>query len=248
MAISERTLKILFARSGNQCAKPGCSNKIIEDATAADPAAVIGQAAHIIADSDAGPRADPDMPREQRDAEPNLVLLCPTHHVIADRQENTYTVEELTNWKRRHEAAVVAKMDALVPGLTFKELEVVAQEVQMSPHSLAEDFSLTNVRSKMDKNDLTARVEGPMRTGMLGAEIVASYIERTATVDPDFPNRLRSGFVQEYETQRESGLAGDDLFLALQAFASSGSSDLMRQVAGVSVLVHLFRICEVFER
>jgi len=250
MPFTTPTIKALFAKSGNRCAKPGCPKKILEDETLDDPAQVVGQIAHIVARSDNGPRADPTMPQEDRDSEPNLILLCPTDHTVADRQENTYTVEELKTWKQDHEAAVDRQMDELVPQITFQELEVVAHRVETSrvdDEKIDASFTLTQVRDKMSKNELGPPSERFMQMGMLGADVAKNYIEETALVDRSFPDRLQAGFVAEYESLRSQGARGDELFLALHSFASSGSVDLKRQVAGLAVLVHLFRICDVFE-
>lgn len=97
---SDRDLKILFGLSGNRCAVPGCPNEIIARETDADPAAVVGHVAHIVASSEKGPRGDPDFPKDQLDREPNLLLLCAHHHAIVDKQEGTYTVERLRRWKQ----------------------------------------------------------------------------------------------------------------------------------------------------
>jgi hypothetical protein len=98
---SDRDLKILFGLSGNRCAFPTCRNEIIARATDFDPAAVVGQVAHIVASSEKGPRGDPDFPKEQLDREPNLLLLCGQHHALVDKQPNTFTVEQLRRWKQK---------------------------------------------------------------------------------------------------------------------------------------------------
>jgi hypothetical protein len=247
MGVSPTTAKLLALKSGNRCAKPGCPRHLTESAIAYDPEVVIGQIAHIVGQANNGPRADPSMSREDRDAEDNLVLLCRDHHAIADRQENTYTVDELRRWKRDHERQVDLRMEALVGEITFLELELVADAVASTPLTGNAGFTLTEVREKMAKNALTDRVSHDMSVGMLGADLVKDYVAERAAMSPDFPERLRGGFVAEYERLHAEALRGDDLFLALRAFASPPHEDLKRQVAGLAVLVHLFRICEVFQ-
>ena len=34
----------------------------------------------------------------------NLLLLCPNHHTVVDKQFETYPAEMLKQWKRDHEA------------------------------------------------------------------------------------------------------------------------------------------------
>ena len=73
------------------------------DETPFDEKKVIGQIAHIVASSVSGPRGDPDFPAERIDDESNLILLCPSHHVLVDAQPATYTVAVLRGWKREHQ-------------------------------------------------------------------------------------------------------------------------------------------------
>jgi len=187
------------------------------------------------------------MPPDERDAPENLLLLCAEHHRVADRQENTYTVEEMRRWKREHEAQVHQQMETIAGRMTFAELEIVADAVASSPITAKSGFNLTAVRAKMTTNQLSDRVANDMSVGMVGADLVQNYVAMRASHDADFPDRLRGGFMTEYDRLSGLGLRGDGLFLALRSFAAAAHHDLTRQVAGLAVLVHLFRICEVFE-
>jgi hypothetical protein len=247
MAVRRRTAQLLALKSGNRCAKPGCTNRLTEPATAYDAEAIIGQIAHIVSQSDDGPRADPLMPPEERDAVDNLLLLCREHHAVADAQENTYTLDEMRAWKQEHERFVDEQMAEAVGEISFRELELVADEVANTAVASGNGFTLTEVREKMGKNDLTDRISYEMSIGMLGADLVKDYVARRAAIAPDFPDRLRGGFVREYDRLRRENLSGDELFIALQRFAGGPGHDIKRRAAGLSVLVHLFRICEVFE-
>lgn len=67
------------------------------------------QAAHNVALSDHGPRADPTLPIEARNAVSNLLLLCSTCHDIVDKNNGeAYTVEELSRLKAEHETWTAA--------------------------------------------------------------------------------------------------------------------------------------------
>lgn len=103
--ITRRTLKILFARSGNQCAHPGCAVPIIGPATENSDDIVIGQIGHIYPHSgERGPRGKSGPAPENPNSHENLILLCPNHHRIVDGQHETYPTETLRSWKREHEA------------------------------------------------------------------------------------------------------------------------------------------------
>ena len=94
-----KTMKRLFALSGNQCAMPGCEAKIVDP----DTNAVVGVICHIKGSKPKAPRYDPSQDNEARHGFDNLVLLCGTHHKIIDDNEGEYTVESLLSIKREHE-------------------------------------------------------------------------------------------------------------------------------------------------
>jgi tetratricopeptide (TPR) repeat protein len=93
-----KTIKRLFAVSGNQCAFPDCTTPLVVDDT------VVAEICHIKARSPDGPRYDPDQDEKERHAFDNLLLLCPIHHKIIDADPATYTVEKLGQIKAEHEA------------------------------------------------------------------------------------------------------------------------------------------------
>ena len=104
--VSDRDKALLWGRAAARCCHPDCKVFLIEPATAEDDDAMFGQAAHIVAHSDKGPRADPEYLAEQLDFYDNLILLCGNHHTIVDKQPNTYTSDDLRGWKSEHEAWV----------------------------------------------------------------------------------------------------------------------------------------------
>ena len=93
---------MLWGRSGNRCAFPGCRKVLVEGETETDDASIVGDAAHIIAESPDGPRGISQLTAEERDKNDNLILLCKAHHKIVDDQFHTYTVEVLRQYKYDH--------------------------------------------------------------------------------------------------------------------------------------------------
>lgn len=110
MAISLKTHKLLWGRSGSKCAMPDCRHDLIADETETDDESVIGDEAHIVAKSPDGPRGESTLTAEQRDQYDNLILLCRTHHKIIDEQPNFYTVDKLKEIKRQHEEWVKSSL------------------------------------------------------------------------------------------------------------------------------------------
>lgn len=91
--------------------------------------AVIGEEAHIRSARDTGPRYDAQYPREKLDTYGNLVLLCPTHHSIVDKDGGAaWPTEAVEKFKSTHEQAVDAATSAA--DLTARDLqELLAAQI-----------------------------------------------------------------------------------------------------------------------
>jgi hypothetical protein len=100
MAISDATRKLLWARSGDRCAK--CKCPLTEDGLAPAPPIVVGQECHIVSGKMGGPRFRPLEPATV-DSYENLILLCPSDHTIVDKQPDRYPEDVLKNLKTKHE-------------------------------------------------------------------------------------------------------------------------------------------------
>lgn len=211
-----------------------------------DPEIVVGEIAHIVSDSDIGPRADATMPSEARRGYPNLILLCPNHHVIVDGQASTHTAEDLREWKAAHEKWVQERLADEAAEISFAELELVTSALLVSPVRPEADLTLTDPSEKMSRNGLTASTRHLLQIGQLRFQDVQDYVSDTARIDSTFPDRLRSGFINEYHHLLDEGFVGDELFAALSKFASAQSADLRRQAAGLAVVTYLFHLCDVF--
>jgi hypothetical protein len=107
MAPSQKDLKILFQRSGNRCAFPGCTKVLVYPESDLDGPVVLSEVAHIVARSPDGPRGEHPLPLEERDKYDNLILLCEEHHHIVDNQPQTYTIERLRQIKAEHEKLIL---------------------------------------------------------------------------------------------------------------------------------------------
>lgn len=104
MAISLRTRKALWGRSGNQCALCRCPLVMLD--TGISPESVVGEECHIVAAGIYGPRADESFPIAERDCCENLILLCPAHHKIVDDHPDLYPADKLRHLKSIHEKRV----------------------------------------------------------------------------------------------------------------------------------------------
>ncbi len=98
MSVSPRVLKVLWARAGGVCSFPGCGLELAFDANV-----LLGENAHIVAQSREGPRGEYEPPGGDIDGYENLILLCDVHHKVVDAQPATYTVAKLVQMRRDHE-------------------------------------------------------------------------------------------------------------------------------------------------
>jgi hypothetical protein len=106
---------MLWGRAANRCAFPECRRELVIDASETDDESLVGDACHIVADSENGPRGQSFLSAEERDKYANLILLCKIHHKIIDDQHNLYTVERLQQIKRTHEQWVSESLYSFDP-------------------------------------------------------------------------------------------------------------------------------------
>lgn len=110
MAISSKTRKILWGRSGNRCAI--CRHELTMEVREVDGKSVIGEECHIVARTFNGPRGNSSLTTEERDEYENLILLCRNDHKLIDDQTSTFTVERLQDIKSQHEEWVRGKLSS----------------------------------------------------------------------------------------------------------------------------------------
>lgn len=106
MAITDRTRKNLWAKSGNRCSI--CKTELFsnnEDTKEFN----VGEECHIISSKTNGPRHKPNI--KDYDEYDNLILLCRNHHRVIDELADTYTEELLRYIKSNHENWVQSTID-----------------------------------------------------------------------------------------------------------------------------------------
>lgn len=97
LAPKTEVLRALFARSGNQCAFPECTQPIINTKNK-----FIGQVCHIEAAMEGGERFNLESNDEHRRSYENLLVLCYPHHIETNDVEE-YPVDRLVLMKKKHE-------------------------------------------------------------------------------------------------------------------------------------------------
>ena len=109
MPLAIRDRKILWARSGNRCAFPGCAQELVERGYGQAANIVIGEEAHISARRPSGPRG---IGTGGDDTYDNLLLLCRTHHRIIDEQPDVFTTDpKLLLFRLRNDSSTSDSLD-----------------------------------------------------------------------------------------------------------------------------------------
>jgi Uncharacterised protein conserved in bacteria (DUF2326) len=177
---SFKTLKVLFGLSGNKCAVPGCNNPIIKAGTDLSGELVVGQICHIYAASDDGPRGKLGLTAAQKNAPSNLILCCPTHHVIVDGQHTDYPASELLQWKRTQERAYRTRLSFSINSIGYSELEVTAKALMSHQAPSASDTTIISPKDKIKKNGLSASVEFLLNLGAAKSREVETVLLKAA--------------------------------------------------------------------
>jgi endogenous inhibitor of DNA gyrase (YacG/DUF329 family) len=243
--VDNREIKKLCMKNGKYCAI--CHVNLIVENQAHSYDTIVAEVAHIKGKKLGSARYDPNMSKKERDSEDNLILVCPTCHKKIDDQPETYTANKLLQIKTEYEKWVGERIQAAIIDVSFAELAVVTKYVASGQASQIESYNIIPPRDKIRKNGLSQKVTDLITMGMTQVKQVAEFIDRCP--DIDFGNRLKEGFVAEYERlKNEEKYQGDDLFFGLLDFASKGTTDFPEKAAGLAILVYLFEKCEVFEK
>jgi len=245
--IKDKDKKIVCISSGNRCALPDCRRELIEPGKDGDADSIVGEIAHVKGEKPGSARYDANMNDAERNNHKNLMLTCPNCHKKIDDQPKTYTAKKLYEIKKEHEVWLRECTKTEIVNITFVELEVITKYLVSGEHATSDSLDVVPPKEKIKKNKLSGETEALITMGMTQVSQVAQYID--GSPDASFGERLKQGFVKEYERlKKEEKLDGDELFMALFNFASVGSNDFKQKAAGLAVLVYLFEKCEVFEK
>lgn len=247
MSASYPTKIILAFRSGGVCAFQPCGKHLTYDAKVGDDT-YVAEAAHIRGEKPDAARYDADMTDKDRDDVRNLLYLCTDHHTVIDKVEADWPVATLLTLKESHETKVRQTMEAAFADVAFPELQTAISWVSCQVPATDGAFDLLAPAAKIEKNALSNGARHIIAAGLTSRATVAAYVEAETQLDPDFPERLKAGFLEEYFKQRKLGHKGDELFELMCAFAQRGLKKQVERTAGVAVLVYLFEICDVFEK
>lgn len=251
----ESQVRILFGRSGGQCSYPECGEYLVVPSRArSDMPKNVAKIGHITAASPGGPRFNASLTVEQRRSEPNLMLLCGTHHDAIDSQLEFHTVEWLREAKDQHIKMLVRGNRYAMGHVGFKDLQMVCDAlimgVTVSDDEIDAIEPAIDIDDKIRLNDLEGDTKPLIELGMAQGKEVRTFLASMDQIVAGFSTRLTSRFKALYYRGVSEGLSGDDLFQDLLGAAYENCGPQLSpesEAAALAVLTHLFSICEVFE-
>ena len=95
----------LWVAAGGRCQYPGCNKYLLEEALSKQ-GGKYGAVAHIVAKSPKGPRGDSERSELLANDFSNLMLLCPEHHTLIDRNIEEHPEDVLRKYKEDHERRI----------------------------------------------------------------------------------------------------------------------------------------------
>lgn len=198
---SEKTIRRLFALSGNICAFPSCSSPIVETA-----GTITGEICHIKAQSVGGPRFDKTQSEQDRHAFDNLILLCRRHHKMVDAEPDVYSVDALQQIKGIREAQL-GRPEQAADTFYAKILLNAMGRVEVNNNTgnvvIASPGAIVGDTIHVKTSRKTVKVQPP--AGTIGADQAASrYIlylinryNEFAVVDTSRPGKFNYGIISK---------------------------------------------------
>ncbi|MBW3521831.1 hypothetical protein [Chryseobacterium sp. NKUCC03_KSP] len=140
---SSKTKEILARRVGYICSNPTCRKHTIGPNSDQNKAVNIGVAAHITAASPGGARYDEAISSSERESIENGIWLCSNCASLIDRDEKTFTVELLHDWKDATEKYLLESISGKVQiGKTpFLEADMLWDSIGRHPNG----YSVKNI-------------------------------------------------------------------------------------------------------
>lgn len=157
---SRKALKKLFGESDGFCSFDDCYEPITNESGSG------AEICHIRANNPRGPRYCETQSPEERNSEPNLILLCPTHHAKVDSDPTTYTVEILQKMKSQNKD----KTTRLNPQLSVEDISRMVKEIVHQTHR-------TSVSSDSQQGGITAHTVNFIQNSDSGKRPISFLVE-----------------------------------------------------------------------
>jgi len=126
----KRVKTTVALRAGYLCSNPDCRRPTSGPHSDPNKAIITGEAAHIRAASENGPRYDPNQTSDDRKAITNAIWLCGDCNKKIDTDWSAWTPEKILEMKTSHERWIAA--EAMIPSLPKVSLETLPT-LRLSP-------------------------------------------------------------------------------------------------------------------
>ncbi|KAF2082013.1 tetratricopeptide repeat protein [Flavobacterium sharifuzzamanii] len=174
-----QTLRLLLAKSGNQCAFENCFEVIFNNANE-----LVGQCCHIEAALPGGERFNSNQNNEERRSFENLLFLCHKHH-LESNDVNIYTVSALKRIKDNHHSKFSEKefivnpnhMDSLIEKFNDITANLIETLDSVKRIETKQDELLSKINSTKKQQDFADI------TDLNGAPAVHNFITRKNEID-----------------------------------------------------------------
>jgi hypothetical protein len=137
-------MNVLLALSGNGCAFPGCQKQLV-----IDNKYFIGEFCHIEGKKPGSSRYNQSMTDNERQSFENLIVLCPNHHTVIDKDLSKYPVQDLKNFKKIREQKY-QNNQYIVPD---DILTIVKVSVNYDEYSFERVHNLLKVYGSLESNE-----------------------------------------------------------------------------------------------
>ena len=191
MAISNKTQKTLWARSGNRCVL--CRIELVQEVENSEKNLIIGQQCHIVSEAGKGPRANPSFVGDY-DGYENLLLLCSNDHKRIDDLTDIYTSEKLIELKKNHEHWVKTTLEKDVSAFANDEHNIKSLPLIKSGKQLLDIIRGAHM-SDFDNEELKT-IEEAEKVGNL-FDLLKDYID--ILDDIRFSDLAKLGIELNYE-------------------------------------------------
>jgi hypothetical protein len=262
--ISAKTVKKLYALSGNRCAFPDCKESFFSPDN--DNDINRSNICHIEAALPGGERYNQDSSPEYRNSYENLILLCPNHHT-ATNDVQKYTVEELRKMKKSHEDKVMKEgvaQNKLAhnPSVLGMVIQRIEQSEMFALNEESEPKNAPNTEEKISYNHVVRYKylieeysKYQAKLNKLYEEFEAQGLQKRAGLLAF----LRSLYLQErgkYSTTENIQAYADDIIDGVRAemqaavYRSDDNTELSYELIEMGILVVLvdaFMCCRILE-
>jgi hypothetical protein len=170
--VALKTVKHLFAACANRCSHPGCAQEMVTER-----GVVVGEICHITASSPKGPRYDPKLTDDERDSFANLILLCPTHHKLADDDKARYTPALLRDLKKMAAGNALTELTA-ADLMKVEKLHAAHVTINVGPKSRVRVDHADEVHAQTVKLPRRSRVKKAAHPDSIAAHLeMSGYVK-----------------------------------------------------------------------